>query len=225
MFFEALEAQIIAALQGIFNQFGWWGVAGMMIFENATGITPSEIILGLAGWMLVANHGLPITFSFIGGFYAAVGSLIGASVPYWAARIGGRPLIDRLARWVRVDAAHIERAEQQFHRWGPGIVFFGRVIPGIRTLVSIPAGLARMSFGRFAAATFFGAYLWCTLLTAVGFLLGHEYAKISTFLHAYAPWVLAAAATAGLAALGFILLRRRQRGFLISTLSEAEPGD
>ncbi len=203
---EAIEQFIVGSLQGIFDQFGWLGVSGMMVFENATGITPSEIILGLAGWMLISNHQLPITYSFLGGLFAALGSVAGASIAYWVARLGGRPLIDRIARSLRIDPAEIDRTEKIFQRWGPGLVLFGRVIPGVRTLVSIPAGLARMSYPVFVGATFIGAYVWCTFLLGLGFVFGQEYALISLFLREYAVWLFA---VLGVIGIGFLAYRWR----------------
>ena len=178
----------------------------LLTFENATGITPSEIILGLAGWMLISEHQLPVSMIFIGGLYAAIGSTLGASITYWAARLGGRPLVDKLTRWVRIDPAHITRAENQFHRWGAGLVLVGRVMPGIRTLINIPAGLARMPFLTFFVATFIGAYIWCTLLIGAGYVLGHEWTLISHYLKQYFPYLLAG----GLAVIAvYVFLTRR----------------
>lgn len=201
-----LEAFILAAAQSIFDAAGWLGVAGMMVFENATGITPSEVILGLAGWMLIAEHDLHPSMIFLGGFYAALGSVVGASMAYWIARLGGRPLVERFARWVRIDAGHITRVEAQFQRWGPGLVLVGRMIPGIRTLISLPAGLVRMPYMMFVATTFVGAYIWCTLLIGAGYLLGHEWAKVSAYLKQSLPFLLAA----GVAALGVYLWTLRR---------------
>jgi membrane protein DedA with SNARE-associated domain len=191
-----LETIILSAIQTIYDAWGWFGVAAMLIFENATGITPSEIILGLAGWMLIAEHQLPPSMIPIGGFYSAIGSVLGASIAYWVARLGGRPVIDKLARWVRIDPAHITSAEKQFQRWGTGLVLVGRVMPGIRTLISIPAGLARMPFVTFFVATFIGAYVWCTLLIGAGYMLGHEWTLISAYLKQWLPFLLAGGALA-----------------------------
>ena len=180
--FEKIEMTILSALQTIFDQFGWAGVFGLMIFENATGITPSEIILAFAGWMLIERHGITPGFILIGGLYAGLGSAIGASSTYWVARLGGRPVVDRFAKIFRIDQAHITKAEEQMHRWGSGLVLIGRIIPGVRTLISIPAGLAKIPFTRFFAATLIGAYIWCTLLIGAGYLLGHEWMLISDFI-------------------------------------------
>ena len=191
-----IETWILGTLQTLFDTWGWLGVAAMLIFENATGITPSEIILGLAGWMLISEHQLPPSMILLGGFYAAIGSVLGASIAYWVARLGGRPLVDKLARWVRIDPAHITNAEKQFQRRGAGLVLVGRVIPGIRTLISIPAGLVRMPFITFFIATFMGAYVWCTLLIGAGYLLGHEWALISAYLKQFLPFLFTGGAIA-----------------------------
>jgi membrane protein DedA with SNARE-associated domain len=184
---DQLEFVVLSGLQTIYDQFGWLGVFLMMIFENATGITPSEIVLSLAGWMLIEAHGADPMLIFIGGLYVGVGSAIGASVAYWVARLGGRPIVERVSRWLRIDLKHLDTVDAHVRRWGIGLVFFGRVIPGVRTLVSIPAGLARIPFGKFFVATLAGAYIWSTLLIGAGYLLGHEWMLISTYLKAYFP--------------------------------------
>jgi len=205
-----LETIILSAAQTLYDAWGWFGVTALLIFENATGITPSEIILGLAGWMLISEHQLPLSMIFIGGLYAAIGSTLGASIAYWVARLGGRPLVDKLAHWVRIDPSHIARAENQFHRWGAGVVLVGRVMPGIRTLINIPAGLARMPFLTFFVATFIGAYVWCTLLIGAGYALGHEWTLISQYLKQYFPYLLAG----GLVVIAaYVLITRRSLRF------------
>ena len=78
---DTIEETILSTLQVVFDQFGWAGVFGLMIFDNATGITPSEIILAFAGWMLIERHALPPSLILLGGGVAAVGSAIGASSP------------------------------------------------------------------------------------------------------------------------------------------------
>jgi membrane protein DedA with SNARE-associated domain len=185
-----IETYILSAAHSIYNAWGWFGVAALLTFENATGITPSEIILGLAGWMLISEQQIPPSMIFLGGLFAAIGSVLGASITYWVARLGGRPLVDKLARWVRIDSAHIARAEKQFQRWGTGLVLVGRVMPGIRTLINIPAGLSCMPFTLFFVVTFIGSYVWCTLLIGAGYVLGNEWALVSTYLKLSLPYLL-----------------------------------
>jgi len=186
---DSIEETILSALQVIFDQFGWYGVFGLMIFENATGISPSEIILAFAGWMLIEHHGIPPSFILLAGFYAALGSAIGASITYWIARLGGRPLVDKFARLFRIRLDHIERIENQCRKWGTGLVFVGRMLPGVRTLISIPAGLVRIPFPRFFLASFAGAYIWCTVLIGAGYMLGQEWHLISQTIKTNLPFV------------------------------------
>ncbi len=212
-----LEFVILNSLQTLFDQFGWAGVFVIMVLENATGITPSEIILTLAGWLLLSAHNLPPIMILFGGLVAALGSTAGSSLAYWAARLGGRPLIDRLARFFRLDPSLVTATENQFQRWGPGLVLIGRVIPGVRTLVSLPAGLARMPYPVFCAATFTGTFIWCTLLIGAGYLLGHEWRLISGYLQQFLPFLLAG----GLSAVGLYFFLRTRRP-LASAASEIE---
>ncbi len=187
---DNLEAVILSSLQMIFDEFGWLGVFALMIFENATGITPSEIILAFAGWMLIERHGIAPSFIPLAGLYAGLGSAIGASITYWVARLGGRPIVEKFAKFFRIDMTMIGKAEDQMHKWGSGLVLIGRVIPGVRTLISIPAGLVKIPFPRFFVATFIGAYIWCTLLIGAGYLLGHEWMLISDYIKQHLPLVL-----------------------------------
>lgn len=174
----------------IFDQFGWAGVFALMVFENATGITPSEIILAFAGWMLIERHGIAPGFILVAGMYAGLGSTIGASITYWVARIGGRPVIDRFLKLFRIDPALVDKVEGQMHAWGAGLILIGRVIPGIRTLINIPAGVARIPFPKFFVATFIGAYIWCTILIGAGYVLGYEWQIVSEFIKTHLPLVL-----------------------------------
>jgi membrane protein DedA with SNARE-associated domain len=203
-----LETIILSSLQVIFDEFGWAGVFGLMIFENATGITPSEIILAIAGWMLIDRHGIPPTFILLAGLYTGLGSAIGASIMYWVARIGGRPIIEKFAKIFRMDTTLIGKAEDQMHKWGSGLVLIGRIIPGVRTLISIPAGLAKMPFIKFFFATFIGAYIWCTLLIGAGYLLGYEWMLISDYIKLHLPLIGVLGLTAAGAYIIFLYRRR-----------------
>ena len=187
---DTFEQTILSALQMIFDKFGWFGVFGLMVFENATGITPSEVILAFAGWMLIERHGISPAFIPLAGFYAGLGSAIGAFLTYWIARKGGRPLVDRFAKFFHIDLKYIEQIEQQCSKWGAGIVLVGRVIPGVRTLVSIPAGLVRIPFPKFFMATFAGAYVWCTILIGAGYVLGQEWKLISDYIKIHLPLII-----------------------------------
>ena len=123
-------------------------------------------------WAFIVGE--PVLFVLVMGLVIAVSSVASEIITYWLARIGGRALVERFSRWLKIDFRHMDRAESLFTRWGVGLVMFGRILPGVRTLVSVPAGMTRMNFGLFFGASFGGAYLWNTLLVAVGYLLGFK---------------------------------------------------
>jgi len=118
--------------------------------------------------------GEPVLFVLVMRLVIAVNSAVTEIITYWLARIGGRALVFRFSRWLCVDLRHMNRAERLFVRWGVRLVVFGRILPGVRTLVSVPAGMTRMNFGLFLGASFGGAYVWNTLLVAAGYLLGFK---------------------------------------------------
>lgn len=116
----------------------------------------------------------PVLFVLATGLLVAVIHVIMEIITYWLARLGGRPLVFRFSRWLRVDSRHMDRVEELFTRWGTGLVLFGRIIPGVRTLVSVPAGVTRMNFGLFLGTAFGGAYLWNTLMVAIAYVCGFK---------------------------------------------------
>jgi membrane protein DedA with SNARE-associated domain len=130
-----------------------------------------DIFMGTAQAFILGH---PVLFVLTSGLIVTIWSVIGDTITYWAARLGGRPLTDRMARWFRMDTRHMERTESMFHRWGLGLIMFGRILPGVRMLVSVPAGITRMNFGVFFGASLGGAYIWNTLLMAIGYLLGFK---------------------------------------------------
>lgn len=116
--------------------------------------------------------------------------------------------MDKFAKFFRIDLAMIAKAETEMHKWGAGLVLIGRVIPGIRTFINLPAGLARISFLRFFIATFIGAYIWCTLFIGAGYVLGHEWKLISEYIKMHLPLVFTLAA---LGITAFLVYHYRER--------------
>jgi membrane protein DedA with SNARE-associated domain len=100
-------------------------------------------------------------------------------------------MVNKFANLFRIKLAYIEKIEDQCRKWGAGIVMVGRVIPGVRTLVSIPAGLVKIPFPKFFLATFIGAYFWCTILIGAGYVLGYEWQLISEYAKTHLPVVFA----------------------------------
>jgi membrane protein DedA with SNARE-associated domain len=165
----------------IFNQLSYWGIALAMLLENVFPPIPSEAVLPAAG--LAARRG---DLSVVGVIVAATfGSLLGAILWYYVGRWIGT---ERLRRWSERSGRYfgfspkdIDRANAWFDRWGKAVVFFGRMIPGVRTLVSVPAGVAGMPLVQFIVYSAAGSAVWSTLLVLLGWWAGQS---SKTFEHA-----------------------------------------
>ena len=157
---------------------GYPGLAGLILAENLFPPLPSELFLPLAGYYVGTGE-----MQFAGAVAAAtLGSLLGALVIYALARAGGRPLLLRYGRFLRVSEADIDRAESWVARWDGWVVFGGRLVPGVRSLVSVPAGLARMPLWRFALLTTLGSALWNATLIGAGWALGKNYEAVGDYI-------------------------------------------
>jgi membrane protein DedA with SNARE-associated domain len=186
------------------------GVGVATLLETVFPPVPSEVVLPLAGYTASQGHyGLAAAIA-----WATAGSVVGALLLYWAGAVWG---VDRLYRLAeRLPLLHredVERSVAWFGRNGRSAVFVGRLVPGVRSLVSIPAGVDRMPLGRFTAYTAAGSLLWNTLLIGAGYELGAQWHLIEGFVDRVS------AAVCVLLGLGIVALlvrrvrhRRRQRG-------------
>jgi membrane protein DedA with SNARE-associated domain len=157
---------------------GYLGLGAAIVIESVFPPIPSEIILPLAGAQVADG-----SFSFgLALLAATAGSVLGALIIYAIARIGGRPLLMRYGRLLRISADDLDRADDWFDRRGGWIVLGGRLVPGARSLVSIPAGLSEMGLGRFVALTTLGSGLWNAALIGAGWVLGSNYEKVERVL-------------------------------------------
>jgi len=185
---------------------GAWGLPGvflLMLLESACIPVPSEAIMPFAGFAV--NEGDMV---FWGAVVAGVaGNLVGSWVAYWIGLYGGRPFIDRWGKYVLLRHHHLDMAERWFERWGAPTVFFSRMIPIVRTFISLPAGMGRMPFWKFTVYTALGCIPWVILLTWVGVRLGDNWEAIRGWLH-YADYVVAAAIVIVVA---WLVVRRRRR--------------
>ena len=122
--------------------------------------------------VLISGH--PIRSVLVMGFLFAASSAVWETFLYWMARLGGRPLVSRYSRYLKVDTRRIDRVESLFKRWGGRLVFFGRFLPGVKTLVPVPAGMSRMNFGLYLGTSFSAGYIYNIAWFAVAFFLGHK---------------------------------------------------
>jgi membrane protein DedA with SNARE-associated domain len=171
---------------------GYLGVALLMFLETVFPPIPSEVIMPLAGVVSARGH-LSLPLVILAG---TAGAMAGNMVWYWAAHALGlqrlRPLIERHGRWLTLDWPEIERAERLFDKHGGTLVFIGRMLPTVRSLVSIPAGLLRMRFVPFVLWSTLGSALWTAGLALAGWVLGHEFAHVETILGPLSLAVIAA---------------------------------
>ena len=175
---HAIETNLIDLIRSMFDTFGSFGVVLAMTIESACIPLPSEITMPLAGWLLVAEHGTGWPGILLISFWGALGNLIGSIIAYWVGARGGRPLLERYGRYILITRRDIDRSQEWFDRWGEATAFFSRLLPVVRTFISLPAGIARMHFGRFCLFTFAGSYLWCVLLTWIGYRLGPDWERL-----------------------------------------------
>jgi len=164
------------------NSFGYAGIFVLMLVESLFPPIPSELIIPFAGFS-AANGTLDLWLVLLS---ATVGAVVGMLPWYFVGRIFGlgrvRALADRYGRWATLNAGEVDTATSWFHRFGPVIVLVGRLIPLIRTLISIPAGLARMPLWRFVLFSTIGALTWNSILVGAGFLLAEHYELVEGWL-------------------------------------------
>lgn len=164
------------------NSTGYFAIVLLMFAENIFPPLPSEFIMPLAGFVVSKNE-----LSFVGVVAAGVaGSVVGAVLYYYLGnKIGEdrvRDLAARHGRWLTVSPKDIDRANNWFSRHGNLAVFFCRLVPGIRSLISIPAGINQMSILAFLFFTTLGSAVWCSLLTLAGYLLKSNFEKVEEYL-------------------------------------------
>jgi len=136
----------------------------------------------LAGWILVKERGHGLEYLLLAGFYGALGNTIGSLVAYYAGAWGGRPLLQRYGRFVLITPREIDMADRFFQRYGEVAVFASRLMPVVRTFISLPAGIARMNVWRFTLLSFAGAYPWSLALAWAGYALGENWERVGDWL-------------------------------------------
>jgi membrane protein DedA with SNARE-associated domain len=187
----------------VLAQGGYGLIAGLMALESTFVPLPSEIIIPPAAY-LAHTQG---QFSIFGVIVAGtLGSWVGASIMYWGSRWLGRPIVMRLGPYVGIAAAKIELAEAWSAHYGWPGVFFSRLLPVIRHLIGIPAGILRMDFRWYAAATLAGSCLWTSVLAWLGMTVGEHPELLTGSLHRFFLVVLAFALV--LAALYYVFVVR-----------------
>ncbi len=196
----------IVFITRVIGALGYPGVFLFMALESACTPIPSEIVLVFAGFLAARGD-----FTVAGAIAMGLaGALTGSSAAYAVGRFGGRALVLRWGKYVCVTEERLDRTQEWFARYGGRAVFVCRLISGLRAIISIPAGLARMSYPRFLVYTAAGTGLWVVTAVLVGYFMGEEWQAIVHWLRRANEVLLVAVvviALAGYAA--YRLLRRR----------------
>lgn len=162
--FSAMFLQFIA-------DWGYVAVAVLMAAENACIPIPSELILGFAGFLIFSGD-----MTFAGALAAGmVGGVVGSVFAYAVGHKGGRAFVDRYGRYFFVKKSHVDIAQNWFDKYGLKAVFFSRMLPVVRTFISLPAGFAHVDFKRFLVYTIAGSLPWTALILAAGMMLGKSW--------------------------------------------------
>jgi len=178
----------------------------LMLLESACVPIPSEVTMLFGGALTTAafagsGNELDLWAVIVAG---TVGNLVGSWLAYWAGASGGRQLVDRYGRYLLVRPHEVDKAEAWFERRGEAAVFVSRLLPVVRTFISLPAGIARMPFWRFTLYTVVGCLPWCAALAWLGAVLGERWENVEDILQPVA-WAIAVAILVALV----IVVRRR----------------
>lgn len=164
------------------NSLGYWGIALLMFLENLFPPMPSEIIMPLAGFT-VTQEKMQFTYVVVAG---TIGSVLGALFWYYAGKHWGQKRLKKFAdkhgKWLAISGNDIDTSKRWFDKQGRKAVFIGRLVPGVRTLISVPAGISDMHLIPFLLYSTLGSAIWVVLLTYAGYLLGQNYHLVEKFL-------------------------------------------
>lgn len=176
-------------IQWLLNTIGGMGYPGiflLMAMESSVIPVPSELVMPPAGYLAYQGQ-MNLAAVILCG---AAGSLVGAYLNYFASHYLGRPLIIKYGKYVLIPPDKFERVESFFLRHGEISTFIGRLLPVVRHLISIPAGLSGMNHLRFSLYTLLGAGIWCAVLTGIGYFIGENQQLIMEYAHQALVWVI-----------------------------------
>lgn len=176
-------------ITNLYVTLGLAGIVVAMALESCCIPLPSEIVMPLAGVMFVEGKLLAGMNFWLGllllALAGAIGCLIGSTAAYGIGYAGGRPLMLKYGRYILISKHDADRADRFFQRWGGATAFFSRLMPVVRTYISLPAGIAKMPFLKFCVYTFLGSFLWCFLLAYVGTEVGNNLSVLTPIFRSF----------------------------------------
>ncbi|MDN4592994.1 DedA family protein [Polycladomyces subterraneus] len=194
-----MEGLISQVLQWL-TDLGYAGIAIGLMLE----VIPSEIVLSYGGYMVSQGK-----INFVGAVIAGtIGGTIAQHFLYWIGRYGGRPFLEKYGKYLLINKKHLDIAEQWFARYGTGVIFTARFIPVVRHAISIPAGIAGMSFARFTLYTVLAIIPWSIFFLYLGMELDSKWDKVKEIA---APYVNQAAIVAAILIVGYFLFKELKK--------------
>ena len=187
---ESLEQGLLDFISSAYSLMQWPGVVVLMAIESACIPLPSELIMPLAGWMLVKERSLSAIYVLVAGAYGALGCVIGSAIAYGIGVWKGRPFLEKYGKYILITRHDLEMADRWFNRHGNWSIFLSRLLPVVRTFISLPAGVSRMHFIKFLVYTFIGSFIWCTGLAYGGYQLGEHWEQIRAIMYPFAPVII-----------------------------------
>jgi len=182
---SGIENWLLEFIKSAYQAMQWPGVVALMAIESACIPIPSEIIMPLAGWMLIKNQGLPISFNLVAGLLGALGCTIGSLIAYWVGGKVGRPFLNKYGKYILITHHDLDRTESWFKKHGEWAAFLTRLLPVVRTFISLFVGIAKMPIWKFIVYTFIGSFIWCTTLSFGGYLLGAHWEDLRTAMRPF----------------------------------------
>jgi membrane protein DedA with SNARE-associated domain len=183
-------------ITNLYMTFGLLGIVVAMALESCCIPLPSEIVMPLAGVMFVEGKLLAGVNFWLGlvllALAGAIGCLIGSIAAYGIGYAGGRPLMLKYGRYVLISQHDADMADRFFQRWGSATAFFSRLMPIVRTYISLPAGITKMPLVKFCTFTFLGSFPWCFLLAYVGTVVGNNLEALTPIFRSFEVFIIIA---------------------------------
>ncbi|MDD7795458.1 DedA family protein [Clostridium sp. 'White wine YQ'] len=191
----------------VLGKLGYFGVFLLMGLESACIPIPSEAILPFGGYLASSAYegtrlSLPLVI-----IIGTLGGTAGSIFAYYLGAKGGRPLVEKYATKLRLSKSHLEMSDNYFNKYGEKIAFFSRLLPIIRTFISLPAGISKMNFNKFVIYTFLGSLIWSIILGYAGYIMGENWEVIRSWLH-IADYIVIAAV---LAFIVYVFVKKRKK--------------
>lgn len=163
----------------VIETLGYFGVFIMMTLESACIPFPSEVIMPFAGFVVQEGQ-----LSFLGiVVIGTLGNLVGSLIAYFVGLKGGRPILEKYGKYILITEDKLDLADDIFNKYGAATVFVGRILPVIRTFISLPAGIARMDIKKFTLYTALGCLPWTLILAYLGVILGQNWSVLTKYFH------------------------------------------